>query len=212
MNIINYKHIIWDWNGTLLDDVSFCVEIINGLLSKRHLPQISRDYYREVFTFPVRKYYEKIGFDFFVEPWENVSTEFITTYETLRSCCSLMPGGIQTLRCVSEKGLSQSILSASKQTYLLSAIQEYHLDGIFTAINGLDNHHAASKVDIGKSFITNHDLHPSNFLLVGDTVHDAEVAAAMGVDCCLIPNGHQTQERLAACGVPVINSLINICP
>ena len=106
MNILNYQHIIWDWNGTLLDDVSFCVEIINGLLSKRQLPEISREYYRGVFTFPVQKYYEKIGFDFSVEPWENVSTEFITRYEALRRRCSLMPGVIQTLGCITENGLT----------------------------------------------------------------------------------------------------------
>ena len=180
MNIYNYQHIIWDWNGTLLDDVSFCVDIINGLLAKRLLPGISREYYREVFTFPVRKYYEKIGFDFSVEPWEKVSTEFITIYEAKRNRCHLMPGAVQTLECVSSMGLTQSILSASKQTYLLKAIDEYDLNGTFTAINGLDNHHAASKVAIGKSFIENQDLDQASILLVGDTVHDAVVAALNG--------------------------------
>ena len=60
---MRYKHIIWDWNGTLLDDTWLCVEGINQALIKRNLTPISEDRYREVFTFPVRDYYKKLGFD-----------------------------------------------------------------------------------------------------------------------------------------------------
>lgn len=48
----NIKHIIWDWNGTLFDDVDICVDNINWLLKKYNLPEITKEKYREIFTFP----------------------------------------------------------------------------------------------------------------------------------------------------------------
>ncbi len=207
MDILNYKHIIWDWNGTLLDDVWLCVEIINAMLAKRNLAPVSRDGYREAFTFPVQDYYQKLGFDFEREPFETISTEFISQYEDRRSECSLMHAAPETLATVSQLGLTQSVLSASKKSYLKQALEEYGLSRTFMTVDGLDNHHATSKVEQGKNFIAYSNLLQSQILLVGDTIHDAEVASAIGTDCCLIPNGHQSRKRLATCGVPLIGSL-----
>lgn len=202
-----YKHIIWDWNGTLLDDVDLCVNIINTLLIKRKLSTISIEYYREVFSFPIIAYYKKIGFDFAQESFESIGTEFITEYERRRSQCALMADAHKTLEHISQLGLTQSILSASKQSYLLDAVGGYGLDATFLEINGLDNHYASSKVDIGRDFVARNKLDPSTILLIGDTTHDADVAASIGADCCLIPNGHQSQKVLAACGAPIVDSL-----
>jgi phosphoglycolate phosphatase len=72
--------IIWDWNGTLLDDVDMCIESINILLKRRNLDMLSRKRYRDIFTFPVRDYYETAGFNFSKEPWDKVAHEFIDLY------------------------------------------------------------------------------------------------------------------------------------
>jgi phosphoglycolate phosphatase len=210
MDLLKYKHIIWDWNGTLLDDVELCVNIINSILEKRKLSTVSLEYYREIFSFPIIQYYEKLGFDFAQESFESIGTEFITEYEKKRSQCSLMPDAHKTLQTITQLGLTQSILSASKQNYLLDAIGGYGLDAIFLEINGLNNHYASSKIDIGIDFVTRNKLTPSAILLVGDTTHDADVAAAIGADCCLIPNGHQSQKILAAYGAPIVTSLVEL--
>ena len=68
--------IIWDWNGTLLDDAEMCLEAINIMLKKRNLPELSMERYRDVFTFPVIEYYREVGFDFTLEAWDPVATEF----------------------------------------------------------------------------------------------------------------------------------------
>lgn len=207
MNLLKYKHIIWDWNGTLLDDVELCVGIINTVLVKRKLSTVTLEYYRDIFSFPIIAYYEKLGFDFAQESFESIGTEFITEYEKKRSQCALMPDATKTLQTISQLGLTQSILSASKQDYLLDAVGGYGLNGLFLEINGLNNHYASSKVDIGRDFVARNKLDPSTILLIGDTTHDADVAAAIGADCCLIPNGHQSQKVLAAYGAPIVGSL-----
>ena len=82
-----YRHIIWDWNGTLFDDTTLCVTIINTMLRQRALPTISLDHYQAVFTFPVRDYYLRVGFDLSQgsqESFEALSREFVTTYESRR--------------------------------------------------------------------------------------------------------------------------------
>src|SRR5262245_43055202 len=51
-------HVIWDWNGTLLNDVTHAIDTINFLLEPRGLPLMSIERYREIFGFPIRRYYE----------------------------------------------------------------------------------------------------------------------------------------------------------
>jgi len=210
MDISKYNHIIWDWNGTLLDDAWLCVEIINTFLEDRNLPRVSLEQYRGVFTFPVRSYYKALGFDFQRESWETVSTAFISAYEKNRSRCLLMPGAKAILDRINSLGIDQSILSASKLEYLQKAVVEYGLEGIFIALNGLDNHHAAGKTEIGKAFIIKYSLNSTEVLLIGDTLHDVEVASAIEADCCLVSNGHQALEKLVKSGVPVIKDLSEI--
>ncbi len=205
-----YAHIIWDWNGTLLDDLSLCLEIINNMLDKNFLPPVSRADYLGVFGFPVRDYYQKIGFTFEEEPFEVISTEFIAAYEKGRPNCPLMPGTRETLEFLSVTSYTQSILSASKQTYLNKAILDYGIKDYFISINGLDNHHAAGKFDLAKEFMTAQDLNPNSVLLIGDTLHDAEIAASLSVDCWLIPNGHQSRQRLESAGLPILDSLLDL--
>ncbi|MRS03322.1 HAD family hydrolase [bacterium] len=210
-NLNKFQHIIWDWNGTLLDDVELCVSIINTLLVKRKLAPVSVEYYREIFSFPIIQYYENLGFDFTHESFESIGTEFILDYEKKRAQCTLITDATTTLQYFTQLGLSQSILSASKQNYLLDAVRSYGLESLFMEINGLDNHYASSKVDIGLAFMARNNLDPKTILLIGDTLHDADVAKALGIECCLVPNGHQSQARLAACGVPIVNSLSELC-
>ena len=66
----NKKAIIWDWNGTLLDDVELCINSMNLLLKERNLQALTIDRYREIFTFPVKEYYQKAGFNFKTENFE----------------------------------------------------------------------------------------------------------------------------------------------
>lgn len=205
-----YAHIIWDWNGTLLDDLNLCLEIINSLLSKKHLPPVSLANYLDIFGFPVQDYYQKIGFTFEEEPFEVISTEFIAAYEKGRPNCPLMPGTRETLEFLSFIGYTQSILSASKQTYLNNAVLDYGIKDYFISINGLDNHHAAGKFDLAKNFMIAQNLNPNSVLLIGDTLHDAEIAASLRVDCCLIPNGHQSRQRLESAGLPILDSLSDL--
>ena len=203
---MKYKHIIWDWNGTLIDDAWLCVEIMNSLLKKRKLNSITINDYREHFTFPVRDYYIKLGFDLMTESFEVCGMEFINEFKNRKFEASLYIQVESILDKLMEIGISHSVLSAQNQILLDETVAHYQLQNKFEGVNGLDNHYAHSKVNIGKSWIKTLHYNHNEIIMIGDTVHDYEVAQAMGTDCILISSGHNSRERLEDTGVLVLDS------
>ncbi len=208
--INKYKHIIWDWNGTLLDDVELCLDIINGILSRRNIKTLSLEDYREIFTFPVKDYYERAGIDFGVYPFEELGLEWIEEYERRKGESKLFGGAEDVLKLLSRNGSDQSLLSAYSHDQLVEIVSGFKLDSYFTHLSGLNNIYATSKVDLGKELIKK--LNPQNgkVLLIGDTIHDYEVSKEIGADCLLIAAGHQNKKKLQTCGVPVVENLLDI--
>ncbi|MBC8256034.1 MAG: HAD family hydrolase [Candidatus Marinimicrobia bacterium] len=205
-----YKHIIWDWNGTLLNDGWLFVEVMNTVLIRHELETITLDRYREIFGFPVKDYYKKLGFDFEKVPFEESGIEFIKGYENRRYDAELYPQAILLLTELCKKGISNSILSAQHQTLLNDLTNHYKISNQFTGIIGLDNHYAHSKIENGIKWVKQLDMNPQEILMIGDTDHDFEVAAAMGVDCILLSHGHHCISRLQSTGAKVYSNLSEI--
>jgi phosphoglycolate phosphatase len=205
-----YKHIIWDWNGTLMDDTWLCVEVINGILSRRGMLPIDEYAYRKHFDFPVSNYYQWLGFDLERDRFEDISLEFITEYEKRRVECALQPGVFDVLEMIRSIGIFQYILSAYSQKPLEEIVQFYGLSSFFKKLTGNTNIHAGSKVELGRNKAAGFNCDPKEILLIGDTRHDFEVADAIGADCVLVSHGHHLPERLKECGVPVLSSLDGI--
>ena len=87
--------IIWDWNGTILDDALVCKTIANIMLAERGIPTLpDMDAYRAVFGFPIKAYYERMGYRFGPddEPYETVADEFVVLYDELYRTSVLRPG------------------------------------------------------------------------------------------------------------------------
>ncbi|MBU2446156.1 MAG: HAD family hydrolase [Bacteroidetes bacterium] len=206
LNNNRYKHIIWDWNGTLLDDAWLCVEVMSGLLKRRNMMNFTHELYQNMFDFPVEDYYKELGFDFEKESFEIVGTEFIVEYEKRKYECGLYPSAISILNQIRDAGITQSILSAYKQDTLETLVDHFGLRDFFLKVVGLNDHYAKSKLDNGKLLINGLGIEPGQVVLVGDTMHDHEVAKSIGTDCVLIFGGHQSKERLKTCGVPVFDN------
>lgn len=203
----NIHTIIWDWNGTLLNDIDLCIEIINRLLQKRNLPFLNSEKYRDIFSFPVKDYYEKIGFDFQQEPFEIPAKEFIDQYNSKVDQCDLHQGAHDVLCHFQKIGKKQIILSAMEQNILESTLNHHQIIKYFDEVSGLDNHYAASKLDNGKNLIKKLQLNPAEICLIGDTEHDFEVAQTIGCTCILMADGHQSRKRLQATGSLTLNKL-----
>jgi len=201
------KHIIWDYNGTLLNDVDICVEVINLILSRRNLPEINKDQYKEQFGFPVRDYYERIGFDFVKESFEIVGTEFIDEYNAKMKNLELHLYTEEVIKLIASRDIPQSVLSARLTDSLTKELDHFKLTHYFQNIYGLDNHYAKGKEDIGKKLIENIDIPAENILFIGDTLHDFEVAHNLGCKHLLIANGHHSLHRLERVSDQLLGSM-----
>ena len=208
--INNYKHIIWDWNGTLLNDVDFCRNIINGILVRNKLPKLSLDKYRQIFTFPVQKYYEAAGLDFNKTSFEILGKEFMDEYESKKLSCSLYHNAKNVLSEIHKRGIKQSVLSAYKHDTLVEIIKAYNLFDYFDNVIGSDNIYAGGKTHLGLKLMEMLDVDREQILFVGDTLHDAEVADAMGVQSILIADGHQAKDKLIYNATLVIDNILDL--
>ncbi len=207
--IMKYTHIIWDFNGTLFQDIDAGIESVNTMLRERSLPEIpSVEAYREVFRFPVIDYYRDVGFDFDAEPFDVLAPIWIDLYNKNSADAPLQVGAIDALEEFRRLGVAQILLSATEINMLTGQITSLGIREYFDEVLGLDNIHANSKKAIAVDWAKrNPTAHP---LFIGDSLHDAEVAVAAGADCVLVANGHQSRARLAPCGFPVYDSLIEL--
>ena len=199
--------IIWDWNGTLLNDLDVCISSINVLLKKRNLPLIIKAVYKEVFSFPVMDYYKAIGFDFSKEDFSIPAHQFIELYEEQVKNCLLHKAATRVLQFFKEKGIRQFVLSAMHQNMLEQTLNQNGIFNYFDGIAGLNDHYAVSKIDRGRQLIEEFQIEKNNTRIIGDTIHDYEVANELGIECILVADGHQSEKRLKTTGATVVSTL-----
>jgi phosphoglycolate phosphatase len=118
-------HIIWDWNGTLLDDLDLCVGIIGELLAEHGLEPIDRATYLEGFRFPVIDYYRELGFDFDRASFAELTKGFISRYAAKAASVGLFDGAVATLAALKERGAKCSVLSAAHEKDLVALLRHH---------------------------------------------------------------------------------------
>lgn len=189
-------HVIWDWNGTLLSDVEHAVATINDLLAPRGLPLMDIDRYRKIFGFPIRGYYERLGFDLQAESFEALCETYVASYMSKIDRCALTPGSRELLGQVKQSGKTQSVLSATDQPNLESMLATFEVDSYFDYIFGIHDKLAAGKIARGHELMRTSGISPGRTILVGDTAHDLEVGRELGISVLLVTHGHQCAESL----------------
>ena len=142
------RHVIWDWNGTLVNDASLCVEIVNDLLKEYSLNQVDLNYYRNNFKFPVSAYYKKLGLPYEGIEYEKIARKFISQYRELSHKCNLQPFARKTINRIFNLEINQSVLSASKTEDLVNSISNYGLSKYFVSVEGVSNIYSCGKFDV----------------------------------------------------------------
>lgn len=192
---LKYDYIIWDFNGTIFDDVQIDIDSLNVLLEKRGLPVInSREEYKDGFMFPIKQWYVNRGFDFENESFDDVAVEWLDAYLSREPEAGLVNGVADTLEFFRKMNVKQVIISASEISMLRRQLKMLGVEEYFEEILGLDNYYAAGKKGIALEW---RKKHPNEKLLfLGDTDHDYFVAEAIEADCVLISEGHQSSNKL----------------
>ncbi|BDY04428.1 NUDIX domain-containing protein [Ferrimonas sp. YFM] len=191
-----YQHVVWDWNGTLVNDAPLAVEIVNQLMTTQSLGSTDLASYRRDFCHPVIDYYRNLGFDFERLPFDQLCNEFGRHYSAARERLQLHPGSRFLLGGLAGQS-TQSLLSASSQTVLEQCLNHHGIASLFDHIYGLPDNQARCKIDRGRELLAATGILAKNTILVGDTDHDLEVADALGIELLLIGDGHQCASKLA---------------
>jgi len=204
---MKYTDILWDFNGTIIDDVEAGILSVNKMLSDRGLKMIaSKEEYRKIFHFPIEDYYRSLGFDFESEPYAVLAPIWVELYLENAKNAPLQPYVREAIETFSKIGVAQHVLSASELSMLKAQLDTFGILDCFESISGLDNIHAHSKTALALEW---KKAHPdAKALVIGDTEHDHATAKALGADCALIAFGHQSRERLESCvGAKIYSSL-----
>ena len=200
--------VIWDWNGTLLDDAAVCKAVMDDMLRRRGLPPIpDMERYREIFTFPVRDYYALAGIDTAAEDFEALAEEYMTAYRARAVRCPLMPGAEDVLAALDGMGAAQILVSASRQDDLELQAAERGIAGRFRALLGVPDQLGGGKAGVAAAYMAREGIDPAEAIFVGDTLHDWEIAERLGSRCVLVAAGHQSRARLHSAGAPVLDTL-----
>jgi len=207
MKLNQFNNIIWDWNGTLLNDVDMCIDCMNQLLKARNLPLLNLIKYREVFTFPVQNYYQKIGIDFEKDPFDIIGHDFMDLYFKALPACQLFPEAEKVLSHFHQLGKKQFVLSAMEHKSLKKSLIDFGISQYFDNVYGIDNHLAAGKTERAFQLTQENNIETEKTILIGDTLHDHEVANDLHIHSILIAEGHQSKSSLTHAGVSVLNSI-----
>jgi len=205
--IKKYKHILWDWNGTLLDDTWLCHELVNHSLLTQNLEAISLEKYRSMTASSVEDFYIQLGFDFAIKPFKTLSQEWHDLYESRRAVCKLHENVTDILAEVKKAGIQQTVLSALNKNLLHKGVKDLAIQMYFAEVIGQEDLLVRGKVESGKMWFADKSLKGEEVCIIGDTLHDYEVAEALGIDCILVANGLQSREILGKQPCRVYDSL-----
>jgi len=206
-----YENVIWDFNGTIIDDVKVGLDALNVLLKKYgYKPITDNDYYKSIFGFPIKDYYARAGFDFDKISYDTLAPEWVEEYLAHEPEAPVINGVKDAFDAFKGAGIKQFLVSATEIGMLTDQLNARGIFSVFDGVFGLDNIKAAGKTDIVREVISSLQ---GRTVMIGDTIHDAECADAAGVDIILVAAGHQSYERLNATGhktVHTIDEAVNI--
>ena len=205
---MKYKNIIWDWNGTILNDAPVAFEATIILLERYGYPTITLEYYRDNVDTPIVNFYSKI-FDFNRHNMEMLDDEWGVLYNKLSEKIDLHTGVEEILRLFADKNINQIILSAFKTNEITKYARKFSIEHYFDDILGTQNIVMESKTVRGRRYMQEHGFALEQTLYIGDTVHDYDTARGLGVDCILFSGGQQSPKLLKQCGVPVFDDFNN---
>ena len=200
-----YQQIIWDWNGTILDDTHVAFGCICDLLKAENKPLIDLGFFRKNVKFPLDKFYVEIGLfnnnSDFLE-WEDKYHDLYNKRVLAES--RLHDGIADIIKQIHEAGISQSILSAREHESLQVDVAHFGLTKYFDAIKGSQPKTSyKGKLEYAKEIL---NPNANKKLLIGDTLHDYEIAEALGIDCLLVAKGINDYSLLSKSGAIVVDA------
>lgn len=209
--MIKYTHVIWDWNGTLLNDIGASLKSVNDMLFERGMSPIDADFYRECIGVPIIGFYERV-FDMEKEDYNVIIKQYHEGYLKHLGGCSLTDGAIEAIDFFDKNKIKQAVVSSSNSARLNEDMIRFGVANRFDAVLGSNDFLAGSKAQRTLDYLKKSGAQSEKVLVVGDLIHDAEIAAQIGADCVLLTSGHEHISRLKSTNVKLMNNLHELIP
>jgi len=207
-------HIVWDWNGTLFDDLHIVVDAVNTSLARFGEGPIDADAYRAHYRRPVPLFYESLlGRTIDEAMWHTIDEEFHRAYHASLDQAGLAPDAIQAVDAVVRAGGTQSVLSMWWHDQLVPAVRAFGLDDRMIAVDGHRGAPGETKAEhlahhVERLNLAHPGLSDDTVVAIGDITDDAVAAGAVGMGCVLYDSGSQPRSVLEGERVPVADSLL----
>ncbi len=210
------RHVVWDWNGTLLDDRHVVVAGLNTVLAEVGIAPIGLDTYQQIYTRPVQVFYERLfGRAIAPEEWPRLDEVYHDGYHDALGQAGLAADALEALDLVAAAGATQSLLSMYQHDDLLPLVERYGIFPRFLLVEGLRGPGGGLKAPFlaqhleRVAAVDGHGPPGQRVVVIGDALDDAHAAAEVGVGCVLYDGGSHPREALDAVGVPVAASLVD---
>jgi len=205
---VTRRHIVWDWNGTLLDDLEIVIAAVNAGLVPFGAGPIDTDAYRTHYTRPVRLFYEQLLGRVIPDPeWMRLHDLYFEAYQATAATAALAPDAMAALSLAQRKGADQSLLSMAPHEHLVPIVDRHCLTPFFREIRGTSGDRGGAKATILADHLETLEVAAGEVILVGDTPDDAAAAARVGAGAVLYDGGSHHRTDLERVGVPVVSTL-----
>jgi phosphoglycolate phosphatase-like HAD superfamily hydrolase len=195
-------HLVWDWNGTLLNDFHIVVESTNAAFLHAGGQPISADQHRRNFRRPIIDFYrEEIGRPLAEAEFEQLNDVFHSHYRSALPSVDLAP---DALGAIGAWQGTQSLLSMWYHDELLAQVERFGLS--FARVDGAKEFRE-HKAEALAEHLDELKVKGEDTVLIGDSVDDAVAAAAAGARCVLYAGGFTDPRVLRAHGAPVADTL-----
>ncbi|MDR1427812.1 MAG: HAD hydrolase-like protein [Bifidobacteriaceae bacterium] len=205
-------HVVWDWNGTLLDDTDLIVACARAVSERFGVRELDRQRWRRIARRPMRATYEVLAGRALTDTeWQGVQHDWFALYRAGFAQAALAPDALGALRAVQRRGLTQSVVSMTPEDQLAPQVESR---GVAIFLSGLAGTNPSARAGSGNSkcailraHLDGLGLRPSQTVVIGDNPDDAVTARAVGTAAILVPTGDAARSRLAATGFPVAANL-----
>lgn len=198
--------ILWDWNGTVFDDFAISLEAVNLLLDSYNKPRITKEQYYSYMDTPISKFYEHL-FDFTVEPFSVIGEKFHAYYGKLSLTAGLTNGIMETMKKLRSMNIPQYIVSASHKDKILPRAKELGVLDYIRDVIAADDYSASDKIKRTLDYFKNKNISLDGCIVIGDSLHDLEMANEIGAKCILLSSGHEGKEKLSRHGGYVVDKI-----
>ncbi len=197
---------VFDWNGTLFDDMDATHVATNASLAFFGIAPITREQEQENFTFPLIHFYEKMGVkvDDYLAHAEEVGNLFNDVYTVENAKCGLRTGTVELLDWLTAHDVVCMVLSNHRDHLLKEDVIRFGIDKYFETVSGNANPativQGLSKQVRLEEYLAQRGFDPAMAFIIGDSHEEPELARRLGLTSISISGGLMTPARLARVG------------